>query len=92
MQKSIGDSLVIIVSSAGALSLIPPWMRTGELSYQGLVSIANPVFSDGEAQPCIHRAEKKSIYSPISMKDREKSNAMCGLNFMSFFKAEIACK
>lgn len=36
-------------------------------------------------------AEKKSIYSPISIKDREKSNAMCGLYFMSFFKAEIVC-
>lgn len=32
VQKSIGASLVIIVSSPGALSLIPPWMRTGELS------------------------------------------------------------
>lgn len=41
--------------------------------------------------PAFTRAEKKSIYSPISMKDREKSNATCGLYFMSFFKAEIAC-
>lgn len=41
--------------------------------------------------PAFTRSEKKSVYSPISMKDREKSTAMCGLYFMSFLKAEIAC-
>lgn len=40
--------------------------------------------------PTFSRAEKKSIYSPINMKDGEKSNVTWGLFFMSFFKAEIA--
>lgn len=32
VQKRIGASIVFIVSNPGALSLIPPWVRTGELS------------------------------------------------------------